>query len=69
VWEWEPSFPTAFPYWLLRVDEDSSEEDIEAEIEYWMSQIQNFELEGDVKKSLMAVVRWLVMLLELRDGD
>jgi predicted nucleotidyltransferase len=51
---------------LLRIDDESSEQEIEDEIEYWMTQIMLFEIEGAQRKAIMAFIRWTQMLLELR---
>jgi hypothetical protein len=52
----------------LRVDEDSSEQELEDEIGYWLSEIKLYEIDGDDKKAIMDAVKWMMYLLE-RYGD
>jgi hypothetical protein len=59
-WDDDPDDPWC---WFLKVDEDSSPDELEAEIEYWMDQIRTYQIDGWAKKSLMAAIRWMTMLL------
>jgi hypothetical protein len=49
---------------FLRVDEDSSSDELEAEIEYWMTQLRVYGIEGAEKKGIMGAVRWMMSLLD-----
>jgi hypothetical protein len=46
---------------LLEVDEDSTEEEIENEMEYWMSQASGLPDCPD-KKAIMSAIRWMSLL-------
>lgn len=44
---------------ILRVDESSSEEEIEAEIEYWMEQIVAYDIPDPYRSSLLQAIKWM----------
>ena len=48
---------------LLRVDENSSPDDIEREMEYWYTQYSSLPSCND-KKAIMAAYQWMSALLE-----
>lgn len=48
---------------LLKVDESSSESEIEDEIEYWMDEIRVFGLQDPHKKAIMSAINWMTTLL------
>lgn len=43
----------------LRVDEQSTKEEIEAEVEYWMTQLQVYNIEGVDRAALLQAIRWM----------
>lgn len=62
-WYDEPVYPEGKGFWLLKVDDESTEEEIEAEMEYWMLQKSLGGTEaGD--KAIMAAIRWMMSLLQ-----
>jgi hypothetical protein len=44
---------------LLRVDESSSIEELEEEVEYWSLQIATYSIDGEERASLLRAIKWM----------
>lgn len=65
-WEYDwplPDKPDNKGKWLLKVDEHSSQEDIEAEVEYWMNEVRVWGANDCHGKAIMAAIRWMTGFL------
>jgi hypothetical protein len=49
---------------LLRVDDDSTQEELEDESEYWFDQIRSYDIDDFMKSEVMKAIRWITMLME-----
>ena len=47
------------PAIILRVDENSSEGEIEEEVDYWMSQVSTLAIEGEHRALILQAVKWM----------
>lgn len=45
--------------YILRVDENSSVEEIEAEVEYWMHQIVINDVQGEHRSCILQAIGWM----------
>lgn len=43
----------------LRVDETSTPEEVEAEVEYWMNEISTYGVEGKYRSALLQAIKWM----------
>ena len=46
-------------FFFLRVDEDSSVEELEEEVEYWSMQIATYDVGGEDRSSLLQAIKWM----------
>ena len=65
--EWWYKFSDGTDFWLLlRVDDESTTDEIEAEMEYWY-EMRRAAHEDDAK-AIMAAIRWMTGILASKDS-
>ncbi len=48
---------------LLKINSESSSEEVELEMEYWMDQIRSYSPPAEHKEGIMSAIRWMSTLL------
>ena len=48
----------------LKVDDNSSLEELELEGEYWMHELRASSIDGAHKRAIMSAIRWITTLME-----